>query len=66
MIYEFECPRGHVFEERVPMGTAAWPCAECVAERNRLGLTNLAPHHWMARRILSPTPTTFKFADRKS
>lgn len=54
--YEFECPRGHVTERLVPMGTKDIVCAECC---------DLHPEDdgaVFATRILSPTPTTFVFA----
>lgn len=68
MIYEFECPKGHVVEAMVPMGTKQWPCSVCEAEmeahdrrfpRGRTA-TWSAP---LATRILSATRTTFVFAD---
>lgn len=68
MIYEFECSRGHVTEASVPMGTKTWPCQACSAialisgALNR-GQLNRAPT--LAHRILSPTRTTFRFADTR-
>ena len=62
MIYEFECARGHVVEAHAPMGTKQWPCTACLAEAVA---TNMAydPATHLATRILSPTMTTFVFAD---
>lgn len=61
MIYEFQCPHGHVTEASVPMGTKTWPCDACVALA-RAGA--LDPERvYLATRILSPTRTTFVFAD---
>ncbi len=48
MIYEFECPNGHVTEAMVAMGTELHTCEYCSA---------------VAARILSATRTTFVFAD---
>jgi hypothetical protein len=53
-VYEFECPRGHVIEDVVPMSTTQWPCHACIS------LTREAT---VAKRILSATPTTFVHAD---
>ena len=62
MIYEFECPRcRHVTEARVPMDTAKYPCERC-SPRPPAGRGRVT----YAKRILSPTPTTFKFADRRN
>ena len=47
--YEFECPKGHVTEQLVKIGTEAVPCPDCP---ENLPATE-------AKRILSPTPTTF-------
>ena len=55
-IYEFECPKGHITEQRVPMGTREFPCEAC-----RL----LGQEPPLAKRILSPTRTTFAFADKR-
>jgi hypothetical protein len=60
-VYEFQCDKGHVTERMVPMGTREIVCSACIEERMAGGST---PSNPMARRILSPTPTTFKFADR--
>jgi hypothetical protein len=66
MIYEFECPKGHVTEASCPIGTKTWLCEVCIAEQKALhaGDTD-ACGAWnpLARRILSPTRTTFVFAD---
>jgi hypothetical protein len=56
-VYEFECPKGHVVEDTVPMGTKTYPCAVCNAEPRKTRDVVLA------KRILSPTRTTFVFAD---
>ena len=65
LIYEFECPRGHITEAHVPMGTEAYPCAACLAEMAALAARRgvVLPVVTVARRILSPTRTTFVFAD---
>lgn len=49
-IFEFQCPKGHITTLLVPRGTQVVACEhkECPAE--------------VAKRILSPTPTTFSFA----
>lgn len=62
MIYEFECPKGHVTEAMVPMGTTEWPCEACIAEQKARAHFSTCKVH-MAKRILSPTATTFVFAD---
>jgi len=64
--YEFECPKGHVTTEIVPMGTKTWPCSACVAEMRALHErhpNNISAWNPLAKRILSPTRTTFVFAD---
>lgn len=61
MIYEFECSRGHVTEQHVPMGTKEFPCSACMAESVATNKA-LDPTH-LAKRILSATMTTFVFAD---
>jgi hypothetical protein len=61
MIYEFECPKGHITEATVPMGTKTWPCDACFAEQK--ANKRLMPELHLAHRILSPTMTTFVFAD---
>ncbi len=63
MIYEFECRLGHVSEAQVPMGTQTWPCDACIAEQKANRCVDPAQH--LARRILSPTMTTFVFADTR-
>lgn len=54
-IFEFECPKGHITEKLVRTGTGndtdRIACPRCIAT---------------ARRILSPTKTTFKMHDRKA
>lgn len=62
-VYEFACPKGHVTEDLVPVGTRQWPCNACHAEAHARGvhIKGLA----LAYRILSPTPTTFEFADKR-
>lgn len=54
MIYEFQCKKGHVTEEIVPMGTERIECPLCFPD------VDLDAY---AYRILSPTRTTFVFAD---
>jgi hypothetical protein len=58
-IYEFECPRGHVTEALKPMGTQRVLCLECEVEYEDGPLDQL-----FATRILSPTRTDFRYADR--
>lgn len=53
--YEFECPRGHVTEKLVPIGTPHVVCETCVPT----GRHRFIPEAHLAHRILSPTPTTF-------
>lgn len=53
-VYEFECPKGHVIEDVVPMGTTQAQCHACLS---------LTRENVMANRILSATPTTFVHAD---
>jgi hypothetical protein len=53
--YEFECHNGHVTERMVPMGTKVIECPTCLELGHAFGT--------VAHRILSPTGTTFKFAD---
>ena len=62
MIYEFECPKGHVTEEMVPTGTTQVPCEFCNAPHRASHRTFIPA---MAQRILSPTRTTFVFADTR-
>jgi hypothetical protein len=50
MIYEFYCRQGHTTEAMCSMGTQLYECATC---------------HEPAERILSPTRTTFVFADTR-
>lgn len=57
-LYEFECPRGHVTGELVPIGTSHVACSTCVPT----GKERFVPEAHLAKRILSPTPTTFVFA----
>lgn len=65
-VYEFACPRGHVVEDLVPVGTAECVCRICIEldyiKSPRDMKTQLAP---MAQKVLSPTPTTFRFADTR-
>jgi hypothetical protein len=63
MIYEFECSTGHVTEASVPMGTRTWPCAACIAEQKARPAADRGTRSFLATRILSPTRTTFVFAD---
>jgi len=69
-VYEFECPKGHVTEDVVPMGTKEVPCVACAAEAQAISARTgksippcFAPH--VATRILSATPTTFRYNDRR-
>lgn len=58
--YEFECPKGHVSEFLVRIGTESVGCDKCTEEAiERLGEREGAGVIVTARRILSPTPTTF-------
>ncbi len=54
--YEFECPAGHVTETLLPLSGAkimAVTCTRCARDQ-------IKPRpDVMAKRILSPTPTTF-------
>lgn len=62
-VYEFMCPKGHVTEDLVPIGIKQWPCGACVAEAQATGTwPDVLP---AGKRILSPTPTTFEFADKR-
>lgn len=47
-VYEYQCPKGHVTEAMVAMGTELHTCEFCSA---------------VAARIMSATRTTFVFAD---
>lgn len=61
-IFEFECPRGHVTDQLVPVRDAAvktWPCPACLATAKSMD------DIWLAKRILSPTVTNFRFNDRR-
>lgn len=62
-VYEFQCPHGHVSEALVPVGTQRLPCDRCTAEAiaGKRDLDSV----YLATRILSPSPTTFRFADRR-
>jgi len=59
--YEFECPKGHVTEKLVPIGTKIVACEECDKTAPK-GLPAYVETATLAYRILSPTPTTFRFA----
>lgn len=63
-IFEFECSKGHVTEDLVPVGTTENVCLACVQlyylKHPRDMKTRSAP---MAKRILSATKTDFHFAD---
>ena len=61
-VYEFECPRGHTISDLVPIGTKSIPCSACLAER--LASNKRRPVE-LATRVLSATPTTFRFADQR-
>lgn len=66
MVYEFECLKGHVSEAIVPMGTKTWLCEVCIAEMRATHERfpdNIGAWNPTAKRILSPTRTTFVFAD---
>lgn len=58
-LYEFECPFGHTFVELTPIGAKNAPCMQCA------GSAKDEEPVVLAERVLSPTRTTFKFADRK-
>lgn len=68
-LYEFQCANGHVTEDLVPMGTSTIPCAACYKQlmsRHERGLfSEVEGEPVLASRILSPTRTTFLFADTK-
>jgi hypothetical protein len=59
-LYEFQCAAGHTHEEIVPIGTASIVCSKCPPLI--YGEGHVAQ---MATRILSPTRTTFEFADTR-
>ncbi len=64
--YEFECAKGHVTEAGVPMGTAEIVCQTCLEEITEIGRNGgIGAWNPVAKRILSATPTTFRFADRR-
>lgn len=67
MTYEFECPVCHeVLVEQVPMGTKEISCSMCAITIGMTTPRGAKPEPVpMARRILSATPTTFRFADRR-
>lgn len=69
-VYEFECAKGHITADLVPVGTRSAVCQACVAEMKAMhaGYAHLSLPAWkpIAKRILSPTPTTFEFADNRS
>jgi hypothetical protein len=58
-LYEFRCEAGHVTEALCPIGTAQVPCGRCPI------LLRDPPIPQYATRILSPTRTTFEFADQR-
>lgn len=67
-VYEFECIKSHITSDLVPIGQKAVLCAVCLAEQIAMGERNPeAVFCWnpVANRILSPTPTTFEFADKR-
>jgi len=72
-VYEFECPKGHVTEDVVPIGTKVWPCTACNAEWMAQHAAQFPADHRcacvhdanLAKRILSATPTTFRYNDRR-
>jgi len=67
-LYEFSCPKGHVTEELVPMGTKQVLCKACMVERVITHQPRDEQLEWQppaAKRILSATPTTFRFNDRR-
>lgn len=68
-VYEFECAKGHVTEASVPMGTRTWLCDACIAEMTAMNMhdpNTIGAWYPLAKRILSPTRTTFRFADTRS
>lgn len=54
-IYEFQCPRGHVYEELVPVGEKHVPCPE-----HSVPFCDV-----FGERVLSATRTDFRYADTK-
>lgn len=58
-VYEFQCPKGHIVDTLVPLGTHTWPCEVCKA------LAKSMDDLTLAKRILSPTRTTFEFNDKR-
>lgn len=59
-VYEFECPKGHKFSELVRVGTQNALCMQC--GRSAKDSDPVV----FAERVLSPTRTTFKYADTTS
>lgn len=64
-VYEFMCPKGHVSEDLVSVGTKQWPCSVCAAEIMAQEYSWPPPHIPTADRILSATRTDFEFADQR-
>jgi hypothetical protein len=64
-VYEFMCPKGHVSEDLVSIGTKRWPCSACTAEIMAQDYSWPPPRVPMADRILSATRTDFEFADQR-
>ena len=62
-IYEFMCPKGHITEALVGIGTAVFPCEECLTDEP-IG-NRPPPDESFGRRIFSPTRTSFIFNDSK-
>lgn len=63
-VYEFMCPKGHVSEDLVRVDTKSITCMPCHLE------AIATKSSWftapvVATRILSPTRTTFEFADNR-
>lgn len=58
-VYEFKCPKGHTIDTLVPVATLTYPCTVCMATAKSMDDLTLAS------RVLSPTPTSFHFADTR-
>lgn len=66
-IYEFRCPFRHVTEKFMPISqseTTGVPCSTCGDKRSTDPSPGETGRLIFAERILSATPTSFRFADR--
>jgi hypothetical protein len=65
-VYEFVCVKGHTTSDLVPVGQKSVLCAVCISEMRIAHERNpdsIGAWNAVATRVLSPTPTTFRFAD---